>query len=299
METDSDLSGLIARKDHLNVLRYIRVHQLREPHLVLTHGRKLLDSKKLATDDLTRLAVLEQICLAALDAGNPETAEDCLLRIKETGVANDSMRFQRLTARCLEAAGDFVGAEMVYDELLKDNPANLIALKRKYCIQKAQPVKEAETMDALNNYLQQNYSDTAAWYEMSQLRLQLGDYEGAAFALEEVILGAPSDAKLHLELAECYATLGKLENLILARKHCAQALELDPNMRRAQFSLVVIANAYLLESAKHKSSEEHEDAVAHELIKYAASRLTDAYAGTDMFAAVRDLMDQYITQSDE
>lgn len=293
METDSDLTTLIKRNDHLNVLRFIRVHQLREPSTVLTHGLKLLDSRRLNPDELTRLAVLEQVCLAALDVGEPEIAADCILKIKKAGIPDDSVRFKRLSARCLEAAGDLDGADLIYDELLKENPSNLMALKRKYCLLKAQPGKTVEACEALNKYLHQNYSDTAAWHELSSLRMEMGDFEGAAFALEEVIIGTPSDASLHLQLAECYATIGKLENLLLARKHCAQALELDPGMRRALFSLVSISNAYLLEASKGKGADEHEVAVAQELVKFGAKRLVEAYAGTELFARTRDLMLEY------
>jgi tetratricopeptide (TPR) repeat protein len=294
METDSDLSTLIDRNDHLNVLRYIRVHQLREPELVVAHGKVLIESNRLGKGDLARLAVLEQVCLAALDVGDPETARMCLSNLQHAGISDESLRFKLLLARCLEAAEDYSGAEISYDELLEENPANLLALKRKYCILKAQVGKQAETMEALNAYLQQNYSDAAAWLEMSELRMEVGDYEGAAFALEEVILGSPSDANLHVQLAECYVTMGKYEHLLLARKHCAQALELDPGLRRAQFSLVVIANAYLLESPKIKDdTDEHESMVAQQLIRYGSERLLEAYAGTETFAAVQNLMSQY------
>jgi predicted Zn-dependent protease len=295
METDSDLPTLIKRKDHLNVLRYIRVHELREPELVLTHGKAFLgpDLKWKKADEVARLAALEQICLASVDKQDHDTAQECLAQLRGSGVSKESSRFRLLLARCLETAGD--GGRASYEELLTDNPANLMALKRQYCLLKAQVGKETEAMHALNEYLKQNYSDTAAWYELAKLRMELGDYKGAAFGLEEVLIGFAADPKLHCELAECYATIGDLENLGLARKHMAQALELDPTLRRAQFGLVSVANAYLeeMESAGKKNMDEFEMEVAKELVKYGAEQVLKSYEGSSMFPSVKTLMSEY------
>jgi tetratricopeptide (TPR) repeat protein len=299
LATDADLATLVKNKDHLNVLCYIRVHQLREPDLVLAHGRALfgpnLDKRGgTSTDDLARMSALAQICLAALDVGQPDVANLCLTRLKESHVPNESTRFRCLLARCLEAAGDYAGAELIYDELLKENPANLVSLKRKYCILRAQVGKHVEAMEALNKYLEQNLSDTAAWYEMAQYRSSMGDYKGSAFALEEVLLATPLASRIHCELAECYATIGGIENLGLARKHMAQCLELDPTDRRGLFGLISVANDYLIEaSTSKKEPDDHETSVAEELVRFGVKQLLEAYSGTDMFTAVKDLMNEY------
>lgn len=297
MGPDEDLPTLIQRKDHLNVLRYLRIHQIRQPETAVEHGIALLGpnvSNKMS-DEMVRLAVLEQVLLAAIDVHNMGLAEKCLGEIRNSGIDKESVRFRRLLARCLEADGDGTEAQQIYDSLLQENPANLLALKRNYCILKAQVGKETESMQALNQVLQQNYSDTAAWYEMAQLRLELGDYKGAAFSLQEVLLAVPTDSKIHCELAECYATIGGLENCLLARKHMAQALELDPCNRRAQFGLVVAANAYLqeAESAGKKNLDEHEVEVAKELVKYGSEQVLESYKGSSMFAASKTLMSEY------
>ena len=297
METDSDLPTLIQHKEHLNVLRYIRVHQLREPELVLTHGKALLGPNlgQSLSDGVAQLAVLEQICLAAIDQQDHDMAQEALSKLRQAGVAKEAPRFRLLLARCLEAAGDFNGAELTYDDILKDNPSNSMALKRKYCILKAQTGKQVAAAEALNLYLKQNYADLAAWYELAQLRMELGDFKGAAYCLEEVLLGSPVDPKVHCELAECYATIGGLENLELARKHMAQALELDSTLRRAQFGLVSVANAYLLESetAGKKNVNEFEVEVAQELVKYGAEQVLASYKGKALFPAVKALMSEY------
>jgi len=294
MGPDEDLPTLLAKKDHLNALRYIRCHQLRKPELVITEGQALLGpelSKKLS-DESARLTVLEQVCLAAVDVNDDKLADQCLSKLKEV-VSKDSARFRALLARCLEGVGQLEGAEKIYDALLEDNPANLMALKRKYCLLRSQVGKEVETMDALNVYLQQNIADSAGWHEMARYCLELGDYRGAAYALEEVVLGCPLDSHVHCSLGEVYVTLGGLENLQLARKHLAQSLELDGSNRRAMFGLVSASNDYLEESSKSKKNvDDHDVEVAKELVKYGAEKAIKAYKGTKMAAAVQRVMNE-------
>lgn len=301
MGPDEDLPTLIQQKEHLNILRYVRAHQLRQPELVLEHGKLLLGNElnRSIGDESARLAAVEQICLAALDLHDHELAEKCLSILKEKVSGKESNRFRRLLARCLEAADDVTGAEKIYDEMLVSNPTNLLALQRKYCLLKAQPSREVEAMEALNKYLEQNMSDVAGWYELAQFRLSMADYKGASYALEEVVLACPLESSVHCELAEIYATIGGLDNLVLARKHMAQSLELDATNRRAQFGLVSVSNAYLLESenASKKFHDEHEASVAKELVKYGAEQLLAYYKGSPLFGAVKSLMEEYTNDS--
>lgn len=185
------------------------------------------------------------------------------------------------------------GAEIIYDDLLKGNPANLMALKRKYVLLRSQVGKEVEAMEALNAYLKQNMADTSAWYEMSKYCMEIGDYKSAAYALEEVLLGCPLDSNLHCQLGEVYVTLGGLENLKLARKHMAQSLEFDEHNRRALFGLVSASSLYLQESSKQKKNiDEHDMEVAKELIKYGADSLLKAYKGTKLHSACQKVLNE-------
>ena len=300
MDTDLNLSQLIASKDHLNVLRYIRIHQLREPKTVLAAGKALLgqdlNGGKATIDTVVRLASLEQLCTAALDLSDTSTADVCLMRLVESGVTKESTRFRILLARCMECSNDVSGADLIYSDLLKENPANNIALKRKYCLLKAVPGKQVEAAEALNAYLQQNYSDTAAWYELAKFKQELGDWKGACFCLEEVLLATPASAKIHCELAEAYATAGGgLDNLLVARRHMAQALELEPTLVRAQIGLVVVANTYLQEATagSSKNVDEFEVEVAQELVKFGVERVLASYKGSPMLESVRSLMSEY------
>lgn len=296
----------------MGVLRYIRAHELREPTMVISHGLALLGDeldRVIGSDAAARVAALEQLCLAAIDTNDHVLAKSCLNQLKlssaaasdgssEGNLVQDSDRYRRLLGRCLEAADDYEGATKLYEQMLKQNPSNLVALQRKYCVLRAQKDSPPEAvLEALNEYLGQQLSDVGGWYEMSQIRLSMADFKGAAYALEQVVLGSPLDADIHLELAEVYATVGGLENTACARKHMAQALELEPTNVRAQFGLVSVSQQFLDESdassTKQKKLDEHERLVATELLKFGAAELLKSYKGSKMFASVKRVMDDY------
>jgi len=255
-------------------------------------------------DAAVRAAALEQLTTAALDVNDTALADVCLTRLREAGIAKESTRFRLLLARCLECSKDVSGADLIYTALLQENPANNIALKRKYCLLKAVPDKHVEAAAALNAYLQQNYSDTAAWYELAQLKRELGDWKGAAHCLEEVLLATPASAVVHCELGEAYATCAAggnstMQELLTARRHMAQALELEPTLVRAQMGLVVVANLYLQEAAaagNSKNVDDFEVEVAQELVKLGVERVVASYSSSSsspMLESVRTLMAEY------
>jgi len=313
MRPGGDLNTLSSNNDHIGVLRYIRAHELREPTSVIQHGLALLGEKldRGSVNAASHVAALEQICLAAIDKNDHALAQKCLAQLKSSSAAvsegnaegslvKDSDRYRRLLGRCLEAASDYKGAMAVYDEMLKRNPSNVVALQRKYCVLRSQESFSQETvMNALNEYLGQQLSDVGGWYEMCQLRLSVADFKGAAYALEQVVLGSPLDADIHRELAEVYATIGGLEHTACARKHMAQALELEPRNLRAQLGLVSVSQQFLDESdassAKQKKLDEHERIVASELVKYGAAEVLDSYNVSKMYVDVKRVMDDYTT----
>ena len=305
MGPEEDLPTLLSCNDHLSILRYIRAHKLREPQLVLTHGRSLLgfNSDGSSTkpsqsfDDATRLAALEQVCLAALDVGNITLAESCLSALRAGAsnslVTKESSRYRKLLGMCLEASGKYEEASKVYDALLMDNPSNGYASKRKYCILAAQG-KEEEAIKALNNYLTMHPGDIAAWNQMAEECLSVSDFKGAAYCYEEIILGCPLDSNMHMKLGEVYVTAGGIENAKLARKHLAQAVQLDGNNLRAWFGLISAAETYLEEveavSKGKKEMEEECVEVAKELILFGGEMLLGIYRGTKMARLVEKLL---------
>eukprot|EP00550_Attheya_septentrionalis_P012271 CAMPEP_0198299246 /NCGR_PEP_ID=MMETSP1449-20131203/44005_1 /TAXON_ID=420275 /ORGANISM="Attheya septentrionalis, Strain CCMP2084" /LENGTH=300 /DNA_ID=CAMNT_0044000735 /DNA_START=45 /DNA_END=947 /DNA_ORIENTATION=+ len=281
MGPEEDLPTLVARKDHLNVLRFLRAHQVRDPDLTLSSAFALLGGVKLSSkgglDEAERLAVLEQLCMSALDMQNHDVAEAALGQIR-VSIPAGSVRSRRLLALCLESAGDLGAASTIYDDLIKSNPSNTIALQRKYCILKASN-KPVEAKEALNDYIEgTGGGDPAAWMEMATLCLDMSDYKGAAYALEETVLASPLDATVHCRLAEVYATLGGLSNLKLARQHMAQSLELAPGARAA-FGLVSVASQYL-DACPPKDMDSLDAQVAKELVKYGTEQILKLYKST-------------------
>ena len=94
---EDDLPTLIGRNDHLNVLRYIRAHKLREPRIVVKHGRALLGigattpAPRQTLGDAERLSALEQLCASALDLGDASLADRCISAIGETVLPADGV----------------------------------------------------------------------------------------------------------------------------------------------------------------------------------------------------------------
>lgn len=145
-------------------------------------------------------------------------------------------------------------------------------------------------MDALNA-LQQNIADTAEWYETSRYCLELGDYKGAAYAMEQVVLQFPLLSHPHCQLGEVYATLEGVENLQLARKHMAQSLELYESKRRALFQVGLGGQCLPGRIFKNKKNEDnHNVEVATEVVKYGVEKVINACKGTKMFDVVQRVM---------
>jgi tetratricopeptide (TPR) repeat protein len=235
-------------------------------------------------DESERLGALEQICIAAMDTQNYPLAQIAIARIAK--VAGSSVRCKRLEGLLLEAHSDAEGALILYNDMIKENPSNYYAMKRKYCVLKA-TMRDVEARDILNQYLEKNGSDLGGWMEMAATCMDVGDYSGAAFCYEELILSNPLDSDLHCSLAECYITAGGKDNLKLARKHMAQSLELDPHNLRAMYGLISAAESYLeiQTQSRSKSSAESRDVdeedleVARELIRYGVDEILKSYKG--------------------
>ena len=298
MGPEEDLPTLLSHKDHLNILRYIRAHKLREPNLVVTHGKSLLglnsDGSKSkpsqSLDDATRLSAYEQVCIAALDIGDITLAEACLAEIYQS-VSEDSARYRKLRGMYLEACGKYEEATEIYDALLADNPSNGYAAKRKYCILASQN-REQKAMQALNDYLTAHPGDVGAWNQMAEACLSVSDFKGAAYCYEEVVLGCPLDSSVHMKLGEIYSTAGDFK---LARKHLSQAVLLDGNNLRAYFGLLDAAEGYLeeIEKMNAKSKKDVDDEgieVAKELILFGGEKLMGHYKGTKMGKLVEQLL---------
>lgn len=300
MGPEEDLPTLLSRNDSLGILRYIRVHLLHEPNLVVTHGKTLLgfanDGSKTkpsqSLDGATRLAALEQLCIASLDIGNISLADGCIGAINAS-VSEQSSRYRKLLGMRLEATGQYEGATKIYNDLLADNPSNGHAAKRKYCVLAAQYGREEEAMKALNEYLSNYPGDIATWDQMAVTCLSVSDFMGAAYCYEEIVLGCPLNSTVNMKLGEVYSTVGDFK---LARKHLSQAVLLDENNLRAWFGLLDASQSYLEEgqqsNAKSKTDavDEHDLAVAKEVILLCGDKVMGHYKGTKFGKLVEQLL---------
>jgi len=283
-------------------------------------------------DDSEALATLEQLTIAALETNSPtytpshsiSIAERALTQIRDL-VGKESIRYRHLLALCHEREENYGEALAIYNDLLNDNPSNVHALRRKYTILRARqyastdgdPVGgsdggrdaaaaalagEVEIRESLNDYLERNGSDASAWVEMTKICAEIGDYSGAAYSGEEIVLSAPLNAEAHCGLGEWYATAGGRDNWKLARKHFAQSLELDPgNNLRALFGLVSAAESFLddveagrngvgKKKKKRDAVDEEDVEMAKDLLKYGTDKLSEAYKGTPMGGLVEKVL---------
>lgn len=302
------LPTLIEASDHHAILRHIRAHKLpNSSSIVIKHGQNLLQSKawNSSLTEIERLASLEQICIAALQEQKIEFAKDLLKKIQKEVVISESssdndggspsisLRYRKLLGLTLESEENYETALEFYNKMLQENPSNSHAYKRKYCILKSQG-KRKEARQELNSYLEANGMDVGAWVEMANSCLEVGDYKGAAYCYEEIVLSSPLESDVHCILGELYATIGGIENLKLARKHLSLSLELDPDNLRAMYGLVSAAESYLqlIEkiSSESKSSnkkkknvfDEEDVEMAKDLYEYGVSKLSKSYKGTYM-----------------
>lgn len=299
---ETPLSTLIKNSDHHGILRHIRAHKLpNSSALVVSHGEHLLKSKSWHSSltEIERLASLEQIFVAALEEQNSELSKKALNEIHKEVVVTASkdingisVRYRKLLALSLESDEDYDRATEIYSNFLAENPSNSFAQKRKYCILKSQG-KSKDARAALNTYLEDNGQDVGAWVEMANNCMEIGDFKGASYCYEEVVLTSPMDAKVHCILGELYSTMGGKENLKLARKHLAMSLELEPNNLRAVFALVCAAETYLqlvdeneatnsINKKKKSDFDEDDVEMAKDLYEYGVGKLSKIYKGTFM-----------------
>eukprot|EP00164_Ancoracysta_twista_P005263 GFYU01007204.1.p1 GENE.GFYU01007204.1~~GFYU01007204.1.p1 ORF type:complete len:294 (-),score=83.71 GFYU01007204.1:24-905(-) len=215
------------------LLKIIRKDKIRRPDVVSTYGHMLLEKGRsfLGFEVYT---VLEQTFLADLDCGNVDEAQMLFAELHRQ--FPDSTRVKKLLGMQYEAKGDFEGADEIYQEILEDDKANLVVMKRRIAILK-ELGQTGKAIDQLNAYLKNFMMDKDAWLELLDLHIANQQYVLARFCAEELVLLHPQNPLYHTRLAEVMYTLGGVDNLKLARKHYSQALEFHPTYMRALLGL--------------------------------------------------------------
>eukprot|EP00004_Rigifila_ramosa_P022469 TRINITY_DN6134_c0_g1_i1.p1 TRINITY_DN6134_c0_g1~~TRINITY_DN6134_c0_g1_i1.p1 ORF type:complete len:192 (-),score=47.83 TRINITY_DN6134_c0_g1_i1:3-578(-) len=174
----------------------------------------------------------------------------------------------------IESFGKPADAEELYVRLLKKDPSDVLSMKRRVALRKAQndvPGAVKLLVEFLNDFM----GDSDAWQELADLYLLINMPKQALFCLEEVMLSSPQNYLLHSQYAEILYTLGGTENLVVARKYFASSYELNPssNNLRALFGICSCAQALLAT----KAPKVRDDTIA--ILDYARAQLKSYYAG--------------------
>uniref|UniRef100_A0A0C9RQJ8 ER membrane protein complex subunit 2 n=1 Tax=Wollemia nobilis TaxID=56998 RepID=A0A0C9RQJ8_9CONI len=263
--------------------------KVRRSDMVLRYGLALLkDSKarsKLGGDVWT---LYEQVAIAAMDCRRLDVAKDCVQTLMKK--FPDSIRVGRLEGMWFEAKGSWDKADKIYSGLLEEQPLDPQIHKRKIAIAKAQG-NLLGAVEGLNKYLEIYMADHDAWRELADLYISLQMYKQAAFCFEELIVAQPSNPLFHLSYAEVLYTLGGLENLKLAKKYYAAAINLTGGKNTKALYGVCLCGVAINQLAKGRSREEKE---SPEIQSLAAAALIKDYKqrSTEKAPLVTSILEQ-------
>lgn len=226
----------------MEVLTFLQQQKIRRPDLVLDYGQHVMTHYPRRLAD-RMWSVCEQVLFAALDLHQHDVATRCLDRLASK-FSPTSVRVRRLEGMIYEAQGKYRLAREIYADLLKENPANMLVMKREIAILRAQG-QISEAIVKCNDLLATFPVDASSWQELAELHCGLARYASAAFCYEELILVHPLESMYHLKLAELYVTMGALDDVRAARKHYCQSLELQRSGNtRALVGLVACTRAF-------------------------------------------------------
>lgn len=220
--------------------------------------------------DVELFGYYENIFTSALDYGDYTTADKYLQLL--INKFPQSSRVKRLLGMGLESQGEYENALKLYDEILAETPTNLLVLKRKVAIFRAQGNMKL-AVEALHDIVKLYQSDSSSWLELADIHLTLCDYNSAAFCLEEVILLNPTTAAYHTKLAEVLYTIGDVQNLIKARKHYSISLNLASFKcnTRALYGLAMTCKVLLAQ----KRLPPNEDMISKEFLAWVQDKLNE------------------------
>lgn len=249
----------------------VRKLKLRRSDKVLKHGLSILnDPKKRSSIGTEEWTLFEQVAVAAMDCQCLDVAKDCIRVLQKRFPG--SKRVGRLEGMLLEAKGSWAEAEKAYSSLLEDNPFDQVIHKRRVAMSKAQGNTSA-AIEWLNKYLEIFMADHDAWRELAEIYVSLQMYKQAAFCYEELILAQPTVPLYHLAYADVLYTLGGLENILMAKKYYASAIDLTGGKNtRALFGICLCTSA-----AGQLTKRNKDDKESSELVSLAAKALEKDY----------------------
>lgn len=286
-----------------NILAGVREGRARRPDLVIKFGTYLVDqyAQRLGHEAWT---VYEQVYVALLEYGKQRVdrggkakhdagdgdAESSLAMAQEycnvlSVQFSKSLRVKRLEAMMWEAKGELDMAMKDYEDILKEDPNNLFALKRQVALlrSRGQPSDVKKAADKLIEHVEVVSSDTDAWLQLSEMYLAAVLFRRSMFCMEELLLVNPMAYMYHLRYAELLYTVGcgtgakggGVEQLRLSRKYFAHSLELKPQHNlRALYGLLLCCAAM----GGAKGGKAAKESGTAELLAFVQPALQEEYA---------------------
>uniref|UniRef100_A0A1I7TGE6 ER membrane protein complex subunit 2 n=1 Tax=Caenorhabditis tropicalis TaxID=1561998 RepID=A0A1I7TGE6_9PELO len=184
-------------------------------------------------------AVLEQVCIASLDAARVDLAQECIDLLHAQ--FPNSNRVLKLKGMQLEATEHFQKALDIYERLVEEDPNNNSYRKRKVAVLLAQG-KRLDAIRAINEYLKIFLNDPEAWLQLSELYLLENDVPKSVHCLEECVLIQPLNSMYFRRLGDLRYTQGGADNVELARAYYERALKINPTDLRSQYGILLVRN---------------------------------------------------------
>ncbi|KAL7022507.1 hypothetical protein ACKWTF_012274 [Chironomus riparius] len=175
----------------------------------------------------------------------------------------------KLKSMLLEALERYDDALDVLESIIKRDETNAGPRKRKVAILKAKG-QIGDAIKEMCDYLKKFMSDQEAWHELCNLYLMEGDYNKAAFCMEEVLLHNPYSHLIHQRLGDIRYTIGGQDNIEIAKSYYAQAIKLNGNNLRALYGLYLCCNHIALSKAQIAKRKE-----AQKLASWALQKISE------------------------
>ncbi|KAI8618565.1 hypothetical protein BC830DRAFT_1108073 [Chytriomyces sp. MP71] len=218
------------------------------PNEVFVEGSRQLAQGSFASD-VERLALTEQVLVAALETGRDADAKALLSQLKRRfpdtptpsasssaavpapssaakTVVLGSLRVARLEGMVLEAEAKFDEALAIYNAALDQDETYAPIIKRKVALLMEQG-KTNDAITALVHYLDHFSSDLEAWTTLSNLYLDNLMFQQAAFCLEECLVLSTHNYLFSTRYAELMMTMNKPR---LALKYFCLAVEVTESV---------------------------------------------------------------------
>ncbi|KAK1229919.1 Inositol phosphatase SIW14 [Marasmius sp. AFHP31] len=209
----------------LKTLANYRAHSTRASQDVLLKSRTILkDARALASMGDEVWAYIEQVFLAAVDAGRLDVADECLHKLSEKFPG--STRVDILAGIRIEASESPEVALKFYDDILKEDSANAAVWKRRISVLRRSG-KVDRAVEELKEYLDTFYNDLEAWVELADIYSSHYQYSSALASLSHTLLLAPQNPFYTLQFAETAYTANDVPLAFKMFSVCIEIAERD------------------------------------------------------------------------